>query len=63
MENRIRTGTIINPKTGRTYRTRDTVNALRLAALIRKIDAWKTENEKNQTPSVQRKINAIREVL
>jgi len=63
MENNIRTGTIINPKSGRTYNTRDTVNALRLAKLVRAIDEWKRLNEKNKAPAAQRHVKAIKEVL
>jgi hypothetical protein len=59
----LKVGDSYQPKTGSVYRTRDTVNALKLARLITSINEWKAANEHKTDKATQRHVKAIKGVL
>jgi len=59
----LKVGDSYQPKTGSVYRTRDTVNALKLARLITSINDWREANEHKSDRATQRHVKAIKGVL
>lgn len=60
---KIKVGDIHNPRSGNTYRTRDVVNAVKLAKLLTSLDKWRKENELSKDKATLRHVKAIKEVL